>query len=409
MIEIKEKKNCCGCEACYNACPVSCISMERDEEGFKYPYVDTVKCIGCNKCEKVCLCIHKPCINVQYVEGYAAVNKNLQERLNSSSGGVFPLLARKIIELGGIVVGSAMTKDCKEAMHIAVDHMEQLKCLYGSKYLQSNINNIYSEVYAKLENNKWVLFSGTPCQVEGLLNYLGKSYEKLICVDLVCHGVPSPEVWKKHVENIEKKKHLKLKTVDFRYKKYRGCSDYGILYQKSLYKSKEEDTYFQLFMKELTLRLSCYDCKFKGISRNSDITLGDFWGIDDFAADLNDGNGASIVVIQSEKGRKLFERIKQSLVLTDVEVDKVFATHNEAMTKSSSKPANREEFWNDFHKFSYEKLCKKYVHISSEEKMKSALRKIGMLEKIQKMRRQSRGKIVQKAGTVKNRKKEVAD
>ena len=386
MIEIKEKKNCCGCEACYNACPVQCISMKRDEEGFKYPCVDTMKCIGCNKCEKVCPCIHKPYINRQYIEGYAAINKNLKERLNSSSGGVFSLLATKIIELGGVVIGSTMTDDCKEAMHIIVDNTEELAYLYGSKYLQSNINNIYSEVHEKLKNVKWVLFSGTPCQVEGLLNYLGSPYEKLICVDLICHGVPSPGVWKKHVENIEKKKHLKLKNVNFRCKKYNGYSDYGIMYQKSFYKSKEEDTYFQLFMKELTLRLSCYDCKFKGIVRNSDITLGDFWGIDDFAADLNDGNGISIVVIQSEKGKKLFEEIKQSLALTTVEVDKVFATHNNAMTKSSLKPINRETFWNDFHKLSYEQLCKKYIHISSKEKVKSVLRKIGLLEKIQKIR-----------------------
>ena len=156
----------------------------------------------------------------RHIEGYAAINKNLKDRLNSSSGGIFSLLATKIIELGGVVIGSTMTDDCKEAMHIIVDNAEELNCLYGSKYLQSNINNIYSEVYEKLRNNKWVLFSGTPCQVEGLLNYLGNPYEKLICVDLICHGVPSPGMWKKHVENIEKKKHLKLKNVNFRCKKY---------------------------------------------------------------------------------------------------------------------------------------------------------------------------------------------
>ncbi len=384
MIEIKDKKNCCGCEACFNACPVQCIQMKSDDEGFKYPCIDDKRCIGCNKCEKVCPCIHKPYINKQYIEGYAALNKNLKDRLNSSSGGIFPLLASKIIELGGIVIGSTMTEDCKEAMHIAVDDAEKLYNLYGSKYLQSNINNIYSKVYTELKNNKWVLFSGTPCQIDGLLNYLGNPFERLICVDLICHGVPSPSLWKKHVESIEKRKHLKLKSVNFRSKKYNGFSNYGIMYQKSIYKSKEEDTFFQLFMKELTLRLSCYYCKFKGILRNSDITLGDFWGINDFAADLNDGNGTSIVVIQSEKGRKLFEQIKHSLAFTAVEVDKVFATHNEAMTKSALKPVNREVFWNDFHKLSYKQLCKKYIHISPKEKIKSVLRKMGILEKLSK-------------------------
>lgn len=387
MIEIKEKKNCCGCEACYNVCPVRCISMENDEEGFKYPCVDIAKCIGCNKCEKVCPCIHKSDINKHYIEGYAAINKNLEDRLNSSSGGVFSLLAKKIIELGGVVVGSTMTDDCKEAMHIIASSVNELNRLYGSKYLQSNINSIYSNVHEILKDNKWVLFSGTPCQIDGLLNYLGSPYEKLVCVDLICHGVPSPGVWKKHIENIEKKKHLKLKNVNFRCKKYNGYSNYGIMYQNSFYKSKEEDTYFQLFMKELTLRLSCYDCKFKGIVRNSDITLGDFWGIDDFAADLNDGNGTSIVVIQSEKGKKLFEDIKPFLALATVEVDKVFLTHNDAMTKSSLKPINREAFWNDFQKFSYEQLCEKYIHISSKEKIKSFLRRIGVLERFHNIKR----------------------
>ena len=304
----------------------------------------------------------------------------------SSSGGVFSLLAIRIIELGGVVVGCTMTADCKEAKHITVDNVEQLKCLYGSKYLQSDINNRYSKVYTGLKQDKWVLFSGTPCQIQGLLNYLGRPYEKLVCVDLICHGVPSPKLWKKHVENIEKKKHLKLKNVNFRCKKYDGYSNYGILYQKSLYKSKEEDTYFQLFMEELSLRPSCYDCKFKGNLRNSDITLGDFWGINDFAADLNDGKGTSIVVVQSEKGKKLFEQIKQSLVFASVEVDTVFATHNEAMTKSSQKPDNRGEFWKDFYKLSYKKLCKKYTHISLKEKVKGILRKAGILSKIQRIR-----------------------
>lgn len=384
MIRINEKKECCGCEGCYNICPVKCISMEYDEEGFKYPSVSKEKCIKCNQCEKVCPILNTNVKKCDYIEGYAAINLDDAIRLQSSSGGVFSLLAQEVIDMGGIVVGASMSSDCRVAQHIIVDNKEDLKLILGSKYLQSNIGSLYQKIKNELRE-KIVLFSGTPCQVSALHRYLGKEYDNLICVDLICHGVPSPGLWGKNVEYIEKKTQSTLKNVNFRCKKEHVNSEYGILYQNAYYKPKDEDAYFRMFMKEYSLRLSCYDCRFKGITRISDITLGDFWGISDFCPDMDDGNGVSLIVIQSIKGKEMFNRIKSRLKTEQVEIEKVFETHNEAMTKSSKLPLDRCAFWEDFQKLSFEELSKKYVSLTSKEKVRKFLRKVGLLEKIRKL------------------------
>ena len=386
MIQISEKKDCCGCEGCYNVCPIKCISMEYDEEGFRFPSVDKEKCIKCNLCENVCPIINKSTKNVEYIKGYAAMNTNDTARLKSSSGGVFSLLAQEIIDLGGIVVGVSMSLDCKVAQHIIVDSKENLELLLGSKYLQSNVGNSYQKIKNELNDEKIVLFSGTPCQVAALHSYLGKEYENLICIDLICHGVPSPGLWEKNVEYIENKIKAVLKNVNFRCKKEQINSEYGVLYQNICYKPKDEDLYFRMFMKEYSLRLSCYDCKFKGISRISDITLGDFWGINDFCLDMDDGKGVSLVVIQSTKGEELFNRIKHHLKIKKVNIEKVFEKHNEAMIKSSKLPIDREEFWKDYQVLSFEELSKKYVALTSKEKVRKFFRKVGLLEKVRKIR-----------------------
>lgn len=386
MIQISEKKDCCGCEGCYNVCPIKCISMEYDEEGFRFPSVDKEKCIKCNLCENVCPIINKSTKNVEYIKGYAAMNTNDTARLKSSSGGVFSLLAQEIIDLGGIVVGVSMSPDCKVAQHIIVDSKENLELLLGSKYLQSNVGNSYQKIKNELNDEKIVLFSGTPCQVAALHSYLGKEYENLICIDLICHGVPSPGLWRKNVEYIENKIKAVLKNVNFRCKKEQINSEYGILYQNICYKPMDEDLYFRMFMKEYSLRLSCYDCKFKGISRISDITLGDFWGINDFCPDMDDGKGVSLVVIQSTKGEELFNRIKHHLKIKKVNIEKVFEKHNEAMIKSSKLPIDREEFWKDYQVLSFEDLSKKYVSLTSKEKVRKFFRKVGLLEKVRKIR-----------------------
>lgn len=387
MIEIKNKQDCCGCEACYNVCPLNCISMKYDKEGFKFPYVDHQKCVDCRKCESACPMIRNKPIDSEIAEGYAAVNKNLNDRLQSSSGGVFGLLATKIINLGGIVVGCSMAQDCKRAEHIVVDTQKDLSKLYGSKYIQSDINRIYSVVKNNLIKQKPVLFSGTPCQVEGLKSFLAQPYDNLICVDLICHGVPSPILWEKNAEYIEKKSGSTLKGVNFRCKNNKGQFEYRVNSPKNTkmyYRSKEEDSYFQFFLKNLSLRRSCYQCRFKGINRSADITLGDFWGGEEFVPSLCDGNGISIVILHSLIGKKLFEEIKVSLDTKKIDIDAVFSRHNRALTESFEEPENRQEFWMDFHRLSYGKLSKKYAPVSKKDKVKALLRKSGLLDLIRK-------------------------
>lgn len=277
-----------------------------------------------------------------------------------------------------------MSNDCKEANHIFVDNKNDLSSLLGSKYLQSNIGKTFQKIKISLNNNKLVLFSGTPCQVGALNNYLGKEYDNLICIDLICHGVPSPGLWKKNIEYIEKELHTKIENVNFRCKKDNCAFGKTNDYQNLYFIPKEEDMYFRLFLSDYSLRLSCYDCKFKGISRNSDITLGDFWGINDFLPEMEDGKGVSLVIIHSEKGKRIFEKIRSHLKIEKIDTEKVFENHNDAMTKSAILPIYREQFWKDYQSLNINKLGNKYVPLTMKEKIKKVLRELGLLEVIKK-------------------------
>lgn len=389
MIYINDKANCCGCEACSEICPTKCISMKSDEEGFLYPNVDVEKCINCGICESICPILNQHLVSDRIKEGYAAINKDLSERLTSSSGGIFTLLADYVLNLGGVVVGCILSEDCKKAYHVIIEDKQQLDKLRGSKYVQSNMQNVYRNIKMQLEKNRKVLFSGTPCQVVALKSFLKKEYSELICIDVICHGVPSPRLWRDNVEYIEKTKKCKLKNVNFRSKKQGGHSAYGILYQKdtkSFFRNKKQDPYFQFFLKNLSLRPSCYECAFKGLERISDITLGDFWGIEDYFPDLDDGKGVSIVVIHSIVGKTLIKEIESGMIMKKINIHEVFDKHNKAMCESSKMPENRNAFWRDYKMLSFEKLCKKYAPISIKEKIKIFMDKLGILNVIRRTR-----------------------
>lgn len=389
MLIISEKKDCCGCEACANICPNECIKMISDEEGFKYPSIDYKKCINCNQCVKVCPVLNKESTECDLLECFAAVNPCKEERMQCSSGGVFPILAEAVLQRGGFVIGAAFSDDCYSVNHIVVVDKENVNKLYGSKYVQSNINNIYKQVKVLLNNNDLVLFTGTPCQIESLHNYLKKDYAKLICVDIICHGVPSPELWIKNIKYIEKKKKGKVVAVNFRSKIYGTNSEYGVSFEnrsgKLFYNSKQVDPYFQMFLNDYSLRPSCYHCKFKGINRVADITLGDFWGIGEFVNDMDDGYGSSIVVIHTEKGRKLFEQVKQDLSSVEVNAKDVFSLHNLAMIESVKEPEERKMFWEDYKSMRFGQLSKKYVKITFKDSVKEILKKHGILKYIRKI------------------------
>ena len=214
MLEIINKSNCCGCHACYNACPQNAIIMRKDELGFRYPVIDQEKCIECGLCKKVCPVLNKKKINNQPI-AYACINKNDNVRRESSSGGIFTLIAEKILDLNGVVFGAQFDEKLNVS-HAYVENKEDLYKLRKSKYVQSDIKDSYKKAKEFLDDDRFVLFTGTPCQVEGLYSYLRKDYNKLYTQDIICHGVPSPAVWKKYKEDVEKQKHMKVVNMNFR-------------------------------------------------------------------------------------------------------------------------------------------------------------------------------------------------
>ena len=391
MIEIKNKENCCGCHACYSICPVNAIKMKRDEKGFEYPVVDKEKCINCDLCKKVCPIIN----NMQNdkkkedIKAYACMNKDLKTRMNSSSGGIFTLIAEYILKLNGVVFGASFNENF-EIVHSYIEKVEDIHKFQGSKYVQSKIGEMYKKAKEFLENDRYVLFTGTPCQIEGLYQYLQKDYDKLYTQDLICHGVPSPKVWNKYLEEKSKEYKGKPEEISFREKENRGWGDYEIKIQfedTSYISNHNKDIYMQAFIKDISLRDSCYNCKFKKKLRNSDITLADFWGVGNIDQDLNDNKGTSLVILNSKDGQNLFEKIKEKIICKQVNFEEAIR-YNPSMINSAKKTEKREEFFKDLDNSDLENLVKKYTKTpilkKSLNKAKRLAKKILKVINIQK-------------------------
>lgn len=370
---IVEKNKCCGCHACFNVCPKKAIKMERDENGFKYPTIDKNKCVGCKLCEKVCPVLKSTDIN-NNISAYACYNMNESERLNSSSGGIFILIAKAIINKNGVVYGASLDENF-EVKHIKVDTEENLTKLMGSKYVQSDIGTIFSEIKQMLEDGKIVLFTGTPCQIEGLKSFLVKDYSNLYTQDIICHGVPSPLVWKKYREYRKNKDKLLPKSISFRNKDNGWLSfNMKFVYNNKEYKaSQNTDLYMQAFLKNISLRDSCYNCHFKKINRVSDITLADYWGIQNIDKNMFDNKGTSLVIINSNKGKELFELIKNDINFISTDLNEALK-YNTAMTESVKSSKNREEFFRNINNYDFKKLIKKYI--PKDNMFKKVIRKL---------------------------------
>lgn len=328
---------------------------------------------------------------------YACYNRDKDVRLSSSSGAVFSSLAEYVFSRNGAVYGVAMSEDCYSAEFIAVTDRSGLTKLRGSKYLQAKVGNTFKKVKVELQAGKLVLFTGTGCQVNGLKVFLGKDYDNLICMDVICHGAPSPALWKKYAEYQEKKNGGKLKGINFRCKD--DCwTDFGMKEvladipqgeTKNLYISKDKDPYMRMFLRDYCLRPSCYDCAAKNV-KMADLTVADFWGINDVAPEMNDGNGTSLILIRTDKGMKTFETISSKLKLKEVTYEEGVRC-NPAEYKSCSRPPQRDTFFKDMDVMEFEELEKKYaspikVTFKSRVKrkvkntIKSALRAIGGAE-----------------------------
>ena len=360
MIKIEKKEECCGCSACYNICPKNAIHMQEDEKGFKYPVIDKEKCINCGLCQKVC-----PIINNNNIannpQAYACYCKDEDIRIKSSSGGIFTLLATYILFNSGVVYGVALDSEFN-VKHIRIDSIEKLENLRGSKYVQSNIGDTYKEVKKLLDDDIKVLFTGTPCQIEGLKCFLQKDYENLYTQDLICHGVPSPKVWRKYLEYQKNKNSEIIKSISFR-NKDRSWTLFGmkITFDSGVYsKDLGHDLFMQMFLQNICLRDSCYACKFKKYNRISDITLADFWGINHIMPEMNDDKGTSLVIVNSEKGKRLFEEIKDSIVYETANLDDALK-YNPSMIESVKVNNKRESFFEDLDEMDFESLAKKYL------------------------------------------------
>ena len=318
--------------------------MERDAEGFWYPVVDSLSCIDCSLCEKVCPFL-ADLTPKQPLQTYAASNPNEQERYNSSSGGIFSMLAREILTNGGIVYGAAFDQKWN-VHHIAIEKVEDLHLIQGSKYVQSFLGNCYCNVKKELNNKRIVLFSGTACQIAGLNQYLRKKYENLITVDVVCHGVPSPRVWSSYLSQLSWDKNA-IRNISFR-DKLNGWENYDFVIKyshKEFRESKNKNIYMQGFLNNIYLRPSCYQCKVKAGKCSSDITLGDFWGVWDIMPSVYDKKGTSLVLANTEKGLNLIKSIGATMHHASYS-DAIRS--NPCIIHSSSEPKSRVFYWDRY-------------------------------------------------------------
>lgn len=344
-----DHNKCVACTACVNICPMNCIEMKMDEEGFMYPHVNYEKCISCGLCYKSCPTKRvKKQKNTPIILGM--INRDKDVRENSSSGGVFYNLACSVLECGGIVCGATIDENMY-VKHILIDSLDELNLLTKSKYVQSDLGNCYSLIKEELNKEKQVLFVGTPCQVYGLRCFLGKEYDSLIMVDLICQGVPSPKIWEDYIKEMENKRNAKGCYVSFRDKSLKGWNTHGMKIEFSNGTKYVDTVYENLFMngflKGYIDRKSCYNCQFRGRNRCSDLTIGDFWSVDNFLKDFNDNKGTSLVFINTEKGKKLVKTVRKSFFIKRVKNVKPEKL-NIAYSKDSLSEDNRKRFYRKY-------------------------------------------------------------
>lgn len=347
-MQIENKTHCTGCGACYNVCPVDAITMQGDKYGFYKPVIDQEKCIKCGLCEKICP-LNKFVSSNDEPRAMALINKNEDVRLKCASGGAFSALATQIINQGGVVYGVVWDENVV-AIHDRAETIEQLEKMYSSKYVQANTINSFKRAKEDLENGRVVLYSGTPCQIAGLKSYLRKDYDNLFTVDLICHGTPSPLALEKYKQEFLKEhKEEKILSINFRSKK-RGWGYWLVPLIRTTTKiycvPYEKNLYMKAFGSNAIINKSCLNCQFNKIPRVADITIGDFWGIDEYDTALNDKKGTSIILVNNEKGQHLLNQVAEDCKLQDVPLD--IATKRNPNIYSSSKPhKHREEFLND--------------------------------------------------------------
>lgn len=384
MIQIINKTKCCGCNACVQRCPKQCITMYEDEEGFLYPKVNQATCIDCGLCDKVCPILKQETPRYP-LQIFAAKNRNEEQRLRSSSGGIFILLAEYILNLGGVVFGARFNKNW-EVEHTYAETIEDLPPLMRSKYVQSHIGNTYKKAEQFLKQGRQVLFVGTSCQIAGLKKFLRKDYNNLLSIDFICHGVPSPGIWRNYLEQIKlelkeesnKKSNLAfspqgkpiITNINFREKLLNnyGWKNYGFVVYSKQFPTNDSDTillsspnkmniYMKGFLANLYLRPSCYKCPAKAGRSISDITIGDFWGITKFRPEFDDDKGIGAVLAYTSKGKAILNSINAELI--EMSYSEVIDS-NPSIHTSATLTKKRKQFWKEYHKtknLTYSIIC----------------------------------------------------
>ena len=357
MIQIREKQNCAGCTACMACCPKNAISMVADERGLVYPVVDTQSCVECGLCDKVCP-FDKSSKQVSDMQVYAVKHKDSLVLAESTSGGIFTAVSDYILEQGGVVYGAALDENIV-VKHIRASTPEVRDLMRGSKYVQSDLGDAFRQVKQDLLAKKKVLFTGTPCQVAGLKSYLNGNDDGLICMDLICHGVPSPLIYKEHIDLLSQKLHTKITDYKFRPKKWGWHVHREIVCasNKEYYSTPYTDLWKDLYYSRLATRPSCNNCPYSNLNRVGDITIGDCRGIDRVKPSFGSYDGVTLAMLNTQVGKEIFEAVSAALIYEPLNIDDVMQP---PLRCSSRANAESENFFEIYQKHGYKKAIKAY-------------------------------------------------
>jgi coenzyme F420-reducing hydrogenase beta subunit len=361
------KKDCSGCSACCNICPTQAIYMKRDEEGFLYPVIDQVLCIDCHRCVNICPIIRDGNYKEKTIpEFLVAKHKSEEVLMNSTSGGIFTAISDAILRQGGVVYGADYDHEF-HVQHNRAENCEQRNKMRISKYVQSNMGDIYKQIKKDLMDKRKVLFTGTPCQNAGLRGYMGNSplTKNLYLCDLICHSIPSPLIWEDYKKVLEKEYGGKLTSIQFRSKVIdwsRENSNKTFMFSTS--HSQEihsDDRFYQLFFGEKTImRPSCEQCRFTDIHRVADITIADYWGIEKYAPEWMDKKGVSLILINNIKGAALFEKCSEELKYEKRPKEESLA-EQQRLGEPIRFPESRQKFWDDYRKYGFEYIIEQLM------------------------------------------------
>lgn len=361
MISKLSKEECTLCQACSEICPKKCIEYKEEFYSFLYPVIDHKKCINCNLCEKVCPILNPLDVKESKKEIFASKILDEKVREKSSSGGIFSAIAEKTLNENGAVCGVKFDAEFN-TVHQLVSKLDDLDDLRGSKYVQSYTNDSYKDIKKALIQNQKVLFSGCPCQVAGLKKFLNREYENLLTIDLICHGIPSQKLFEEYRGMLEKKYRSKIIEFKFREKSkgwhnssVRATFENGKVYTKVI----TEDAYMRGYFKNMTVKPACHKCNFRNFKCGSDITLGDFWGAEIEAKNIDDDKGLSLVICNSSAGLKAIENLSSDIYLENVDFDKA-TFYNQSLFSSFKANPLKDDFFEYGNKYGYNKAFTKY-------------------------------------------------